>query len=259
MNFETIGLNICKIKNKINNKNSINVYIADKEYKKQIKYEIPEIELIDDDEIMQQLPYSDIDKGNTRQILYISGASGSGKSYYTSDYMKEYNIKYPKNPIYIISSLDKDKKIDSVKNTTRIILNEEFYNTPVKIDDFKNSLVVYDDTEMISNVLIQEKITNIKNLILTTGRHTNTSLIVTSHDTNAGRKTKLILLESHSITLFLITMGDKALKYLLETSFGFGRKQIEKIKNLDSRWVTIFRTSPISIMHEKGIFIINKH
>ena len=193
-----------------------------------------------------------------RQILYISGASGSGKSYYTSDYMKEYNRMFPKNPIYIISSLEKDAKLDEVKNTKRLKLDEEFYNTPFKIDDFKNSLVVYDDTEMISNTLIQEKITNIMNLILTTGRHTGTFMIVTSHNTNAGHKTKLILLESHAITLFLITMGDKSLKYLLETSFGFSKKQVDKIKLLNSRWVTLCRTSPISIIHEKGIFIMDK-
>ena len=118
--------------------------------------------------------------------------------------------------------------------------------------------MVYDDTEMIANNMIQEKISNIMNLILTTGRHTNTFAIKTSHVTNAGHSTKLILLESHAVTLFLITMGDKSLKYFLETSFGLGKKQIDKIKELDSRWVTICRTMPVSIIHEKGIFILNK-
>jgi len=262
MNFEKIGLNKCKIKNKnknVGNKNTdIDLFIADREQNKNINYILPEIEIENEDEIMQHLPYKNIEKGNTRQILYISGASGSGKSYYTSDYMKEYHKMFPKNPIYIISSLAKDPKIDEVKNTIRIKLNEKFYDMKLTIEDFKDCLVIYDDTEMISNQLIQEKITNLMNLILTTGRHTNTFLIVTSHNTNAGHKTKLILLESHCITLFLATMGYKSLKYLLETSFGFSKKQIDKIENLDSRWVTIFRTIPITVMHEKGIFVINK-
>lgn len=258
MNFEKIGLNTCKIVNK-NIKKDINVYIADKHISKDVKCIVPEIVLHDDEEIMQHLPYSNSGGGNTRQILYISGASGSGKSYYTAAYMKEYNKKYPKNPILIISSLDKDEQLDNVKNTSRLKLNEEFYDTPFKITDFKDCLVVYDDTEMIANEMIQEKITNIMNLILTTGRHTGTYLIVTSHNTNAGRRTKLILLESHCITLFLETMGNQALKYLLETSFGFCKEQIKKITKLNSRWVTIFRTNPISILHEKGIFTLNKN
>jgi hypothetical protein len=106
--------------------------------------------------------------------------------------------------------------------------------------------------------MVQEKITNIMNLILATGRHANTFAINTSHATNGGHRTKLILLESHSVTLFLATMGDRALKYFLETSFGLGKKQIDKIKELDSRWITICRTIPVSVIHEKGIFILNK-
>ena len=168
---------------------------------------------------------------------------------------------FPKNDVYIVSSLDKDEQLDKIKNVKRIKLDEKFYETPFTIEeDFRDTLVVYDDTEMIANKLIQEKITNILNLILTTGRHTNTFAINTSHVTNGGHKTKLILLESHSVTLFLVTMGEKSLKYFLETSFGLGKKEIDKIKELDSRWwVTICRTMPVvSVIHENGIFILNK-
>lgn len=259
MNFERKGLNICKITTKKPDKtfNDIEIFVCDKEDSQNINI-FQEIKISEDNEIMQHMPYQDISKGNTRQILYVSGASGSGKSFYTSNYMREYNKKFPKNKIYIISSLTEDKKLDEIKNTKRLKLDEKFYNTPMSINDFKDCLVVYDDTEMISNPLIQEKITNIKNLILTTGRHTNTFFIMTSHDTNAGHKSKLVLLESHCITLFLNTMGNRALKYVLETSFGFDKKQIDKIKSVDSRWITIFRTVPITIMYEKGIFSFNK-
>lgn len=260
MNFEKIGLNICKITTKTPNKTFVDIpiYMSDKADKNKIKYCVDEIMLTDENETMQHLPYSSKDSGNMRQVLYVSGASGSGKSYYTSSYMKEYHKMFPKNTIYIFSSLKKDKKLDEVKNTKRFILDETFYNTPFSIDMFKDSLVVYDDTEMIANPLIQEKITNIKNLILTTGRHTGTYIIITSHDTNAGNKTKLVLLESHCITLFLNTMGNRSLKYTLESSFGFNKGQIDKITSVDSRWVTIFRTAPITVMHENGIFIMNK-
>ena len=111
---------------------------------------------------------------------------------------------------------------------------------------------------MIPVRLINKQTYIILNLILTTGRHTNTFAINTSHVTNGGHKTKLILLESHSVTLFLVTMGEKSLKYFLETSFGLGKKEIDKIKELDSRWVTICRTMPVSVIYENGIFILNK-
>jgi hypothetical protein len=257
MNFEKIGFALCKIVSKAKKTKDINVYFATHDEKAKIKYPVESIEL-DDTEEMQHMPYTMKDKGNTRQILYISGASGSGKSYYASSYIREYVKMFPKNDVFVVSSVDKDKQLDSIKNVKRIKLDEKFYDTGFSIDDFKDSMVVYDDTEMIANKMIQEKISNIMDLILTTGRHTNTFAINTSHVTNGGHRTKLILLESHAVTLFLQTMGDRALKYFLETSFGLGKKQIDQIKELESRWITICRTIPVSVIHEKGMFILNK-
>ena len=258
MNFEKIGFALCKIVSKDNKTKDINVYFATHDDKNKITHPIDAIELEDNTESMQHMPYTMKDKGNTRQILYVSGASGSGKSYYASSYIKEYVKMFPKNDVYIVSSVDKDEQLDKIKNVKRIKLDEKFCDTGFSIEDFRDSMVIYDDTETIANKIVQEKITNIMNLILTTGRHTNTFAINTSHATNGGHRTKLILLESHSVTLFLQTMGDRSLKYLLETSFGLGKKQIDKIRELDSRWITICRTIPVSVIHEKGIFILNK-
>jgi hypothetical protein len=258
MNFEKIGFSLCKIVAKDKTKKDVNVYFANHDDKHKITHPIDTIEIDESTECMQHMPYTMKDKGNTRQILYVSGASGSGKSYYSSNYIKEYVKMFPKNDVFVVSSVDKDEQLDKIKNVRRIKLDEKFCETGFTIEDFRDSMVVYDDTETIANTIVQEKITNIMNLILTTGRHTNTFAINTSHATNGGHKTKLILLESHSVTLFLQTMGDRSLKYLLETSFGLGKKQIDKIRELDSRWVTICRTMPVSVIHENGIFILNK-
>jgi kynurenine formamidase len=227
--------------------------MAPLERQREIESRVDEI-VLPPDEIMQHLPFKNAGAGNTRQVLYISGASGSGKSYYTARYLSAFHRLFPKHKIYIVSSVEKDEQLDSIPGVKRIRLDEKFVNTPFTIEDFRDCMVVYDDTEMISNKVIMAKITAIKNLILTTGRHTGTFYIETSHATNAGHKTKLILLESHSITLFLISMGHRALIYALETGFGFSKKHIDKIKALPSRWVTIFRTAPVLVMHEGGMF-----
>ena len=44
-----------------------------------------------------------------RDILYVVGASGSGKSYFVSQYGKNYKSFYPKNQIYVFSTVDDDK------------------------------------------------------------------------------------------------------------------------------------------------------
>jgi hypothetical protein len=191
MNFEKLGFALCKIVSEDKKTKDVIVYFATHNNdKKKIKYPIESIKLDNDDESMQHMPYTMKDEGNTRQILYVSGASGSGKSYYAASYIREYVKMFPKNDVFVVSSVDKDKQLDSIKNVKRIKLDEKFYETPFTIEDFKDSLMVYDDTEMISNQMIKEKITNILDLILTTGRHTNTFAINTSHVTNGGQRTK---------------------------------------------------------------------
>jgi len=207
-----------------------------------------------DKETIQQVP----DKQKERSILYVTGASGSGKSYYTYLYCEQYRKMYPKNPIYLISSVNDDSSIDKIKGLKRFILDEKFMNTPIGVEDFKDSMVIFDDTDCLTNKIMRNKINGILGLILETGRHFNTSCIYTSHVANAGLDTKKILNESHSITLFPASLGGRALKYLLDNYLGFNKEQIKKVKKLKSRWVTITKSFPMVVLYDKGAFMVNQ-
>jgi hypothetical protein len=87
MNFENLGFALCKIVSEDKKTKDVNVYFATHDDKDKINYPIETITLDDKKESMQHLPYTMKDKGNTRQILYVSGASGSGKSYYASSFI----------------------------------------------------------------------------------------------------------------------------------------------------------------------------
>ena len=50
-----------------------------------------------------------------RDILYIVGSSGSGKSWFTAQYCKEYMRKFPKNDIYMVSNVSDDPSLKGVK------------------------------------------------------------------------------------------------------------------------------------------------
>lgn len=260
MNFEKVGHNFAKIKSKSNNKkqDDIQIYLSSPEQEDEVEQIVPKIEIPTDEKdlIIQHLPFKDKIKGNSRQILYISGQSGSGKSYYTKSYVEEYIKLYPNNLIFLFSVLEEDETLDAIKKIKRVKLNDDFYNTMFSIDDFKNCLIIYDDCEAIKDKLMKEKLTNIQNLILTTGRHTGTSFILTTHLTLNNQSTKMILTETNSITLFLKTIGGRTLKTVLENYFGLSTKQINAIQSLKTRWITIFRSYPLLIMHEKGIYAI---
>jgi len=249
MNVEGVGSVIAKIVSE-GKKDKI-ISITDKP--EDTQSHLNEFEFSNGEKI-QQIP----DKQKERSILYITGASGSGKSYYTREYCEQYKKMYPKNIIYLFSSVNDDSSIDKIKTIKRFVLDDKFINEPMTAEDFKNSMCIFDDTDCITNKALRNKINGILNMLLETGRHFNTSVIYTSHVANAGLDTKKILNESHSITFFPASLGGRSLKYLLDNYLGFDKEQIKKIKAIKSRWVTVVKTYPMVVLYQHGAYLANK-
>lgn len=186
-----------------------------------------------------------------RQVLYICGASGSGKSYFMKLFVMNYHKVYPKRQIFLFSALGSDETLDKVKTIKRVNINEDFMEEVFEISDFKDSLILFDDCDTISDKVKKQKVMQIFNMIAELGRHEHVSTAWLSHTANAGQETKKILNESTSVTFFPQTLGSRSLKYLLETSFGMDKKQIQKIRNLDSRAVTVIKSYPQIVMSDQ--------
>ena len=208
------------------------------------------------DDTIQQVP----DKSKERNILYITAPSGSGKSYYTLQYTKEYHKMYPKRNVYLFSSLDHDDTIDKLKYIKRVkIKTEQFMNTDFTVEDFKDTLLIFDDVDCITDKSQKRKVFNILNLVLQTGRHTKTDVIYTSHLATQGNDTKIILAEAHSVTIFPKNMGGRTLKYLLDQYFGLDKNEIKRLKNLQGRWVTLCKSYPMVVLSEKEAFLLREN
>jgi hypothetical protein len=247
MNFEEQGVPLAIIKNSKTKKVPL-LSIDDKESAKKTYNEIT----LTGDEEFQCIPNPETE----RQILYITGRSGSGKSYYTLHYCLEYKKMYPKRDIYMFSALGEDSTIDKLKGLKRIKLSDDFCNEEITSEDFKNSMVIFDDTDVISDKKIRNKVNLIMNNILQVGRHHNTSCIITTHTACNGKDTKIILNEAHSITIFPNGLGNRSLKYLLDSYLGLDKVQCKKIKKLNSRWVSIVKTFPMSIISQKNAYTV---
>lgn len=247
MNFEEQGIPLAIIKNSKSKKVPI-LCVDDKEHARNIYHEIT----LKDNEQFQCIPNPETE----RQILYITGRSGSGKSYYTLHYCMEYKRMYPKRPIYLFSALTEDTTLDKLKGLKRIKLTEEFCNEDITSEDFKDSIVIFDDTDVISDKKIRNKVNDIMNNILQVGRHHNTSCIITTHTACNGKDTKIILNEAHSITIFPNGLGNRSLKYLLDSYLGLDKDQCKKIKALKSRWVTIVKSFPMTIISQQKAYTV---
>ena len=197
------------------------------------------------------------DKKIERSITYITGASGSGKSYYTRMYVDEYKRLYPKREVYLISSLSDDSSIDKIKGLNRMKMNEKFLETEISAKDFKNCCVIFDDTDCLTDKRYRIKVAEVLNSLLETGRHFNCEVIYTSHLATDGHATKRILNECKSVVIFPSGLGGRSIKYLLDNYFGLDRDQIKRIKKLNSRWVCINKGFPMSVVSDKEAYVLN--
>jgi len=197
-----------------------------------------------------------IDKDTEREVIYVSAPSGSGKSYWCKNYIEQYHKAFPKNRVYVISSLGDDTTLDKLKYLKRIKIKEpEFIRTEITAADFQDALVLFDDTDCIADKKIQLKITEILNSVLETGRHFKVTVIYTSHLMCAGFTTKRIINEAHKYVVFTLTAGKKQLSYLLDTYLGFDKHQIEKVKKLEGRAKVICKTYPICVYGDKEVYV----
>jgi chromosomal replication initiation ATPase DnaA len=216
LNLENEGALFAIIKNENKTIKDKKMYVSDNE--NNVKKGFSNYEC-DKNEILQLVPNTKTE----RQCIYICGQSGSGKSYFTSQYVKQYKKTYPKNDIFVISSIAEDKAIDILKPIRINVLHEDFLQDEFTSEDFKNSLVIADDVDVFPTK-IRKKVMSIVNNILVVGRHSNVSMCFTTHNPCAGNETKLLLSEAHVITVFPKTTGNRALKYLLDSYLGLDKK-----------------------------------
>lgn len=248
LTLEQYGRPIAKI---INGHKSVISIVADKQEIRDNDIRVAErYKLPEGNAKFQQVP----DTTRERDILYICGPSGSGKSTYVVAYCKEYKKAYPKRPIYVLSSLEEDETLDQVKGLKRIKLDDRMISEPLQPNLFMESLVIADDTDVIGDKKLRDAVIQLINQILEIGRHFKTSLIMTNHLSTAGRDTRRILNEAHSITYFPHSGAVRGIMYLLEEYCGIDKKTAKTIKKLGSRWATVFKNYPMYVMTEHDIF-----
>ena len=85
------------------------VYLSDPELDGEVTNGYNTIKL-ESHQSFQQIP-----DNKERNILYVTGASGSGESYYSADFLKQYIKKHPKNEVMLFSSVCEDGVLDKVK------------------------------------------------------------------------------------------------------------------------------------------------
>ena len=103
--------------------------------------------------IFQLLP----DKTASKQIIYITGASGSGKSAFTREFVKEYKKIWKDREVYSFRALKEDESLDEIK-PKRFRIDDSLVSNPLDIEDLKDSLIIMDDIDVINPKRVKDAV-----------------------------------------------------------------------------------------------------
>lgn len=196
-----------------------------------------------------------------RSVSYIAGPSGSGKSSYAAGLMQSFHKIFPEKDIFVFSRTDaKNDPVFKGIKFNQINVDESLINDPIDITtELSNgALVLFDDCNTIQNDKLKKIVDSIMNDIMEVGRKLNIWIIITNHLVipNERKMARTIMNEMQNFTFFPKSGTVQQISYCLKTYFGLSKKQIQKIIELDSRWVTIYKNYPMCIVYDHGAFIL---
>ena len=194
-----------------------------------------------------------------RDIYFIAGQSGSGKSWMATQIANNYKRMYPDRPIYVVSHLDKDNTLDKIKGIIRLdmkaLLEEDF-----DINKWNDCLVIFDDYESEDKKEMKAILKMITSIAIMGRKHHdgqgNISMMVLNHNLTNYNKTKLLHDEASHYVLYPQSTSYHSLQYLLKTRIGMTKDEIRGLKKL-GRWVLIHKNYPsylISSQYAKVLF-----
>lgn len=217
----------------------------------------------DETEIIKSFNHFQLDKGyfqyipdtdRDRDTIFVAGTSGSGKSYFASQYIKEYHRIYPDNPIYLITGNSaEDPAFENMKYLKKINL-EGILQDPLDYTEFKDCLVVADDIDAVSGKL-GKYLYDLRDKLLKNSRKVKVSVLSTAHSFT-GTDLKAVLNES-DVIVFFPSNYNRSLKYLLENYLGLTKEGIKAVRNLKTRWCAFVKSYPNVLITEKTISTLN--
>ncbi len=200
---------------------------------------------------------------NQRFACFISGVSGSGKSTFASEAIKELRKqpRFKKFPVFFISIKDAnnpenaDPAFADIKDFNPIdIYRDEFLD--VDGSDFCDCIVLFDDYNQLAKTDPKyQKIMSLLKKLLALGRKQNTMILIINHQTMDYNKTRDIIFESDTICCFPRSNLNSTKKFI-KSYISDDKNLLEEIVNIKGSQFTpliIHKTAPQYLITPKWI------
>lgn len=191
-----------------------------------------------------------------REVYYIAGASGSGKSYIAKGLGENYKKLFPDREVYVISKLTEDSgTLDKMKPKPKRINIQSLIDDYPDLDEFKNCLVIFDDYDTFTGPA-EKVVHKLIDDLATMGRHTNTTMCCLSHYLTNYKKTRLLLNEATHIVVYPMATSYHALSYLLKTHIGMTKDEVRDLKKM-GRWVCVYKHYPQFLISQQHARVLH--
>ena len=188
--------------------------------------------------------------------VYLSGASGAGKSYLISQLISKHLPSRDAGVFYLGPFAD-DVSFKAIQKHMIPVDLEQFEKEErrqIEIEDFPNgSVVIFDDIESLPNA---KQVEALRDRILSVFRHHKFKLYCVNHVGMGGNKTKKLLLESRYLVVYP-SANYKQVENLLKVYMGLDKQKCMLIKNQPSRWVLLSKAFPSYFVSQHSVGILN--
>ena len=218
--------------------------------------------------MLSPAPDPSMRKRKQRDVIFIVAPSGSGKSTWSARYAVAYqktkslsaNSKMPR--VIMFSAVPEDDEFDDRIHMKRIafddLIDSDGIPTDViQIEDLKDSLVIFDDIDVIPNKRLQKWMTDLRDRCLQIGRHHNISMLCTAHEILNYGATKILHTEANKIVVFPRSGAAEQLKRYFRSKGGLDKEQTDRVMKLQTQWVMLSKSYPRYIMHANGAYFLD--
>ncbi|AIW01859.1 MAG: putative packaging ATPase [Yellowstone Lake virophage 5] len=207
---------------------------------------------LDDDGLFEVLPNPDPKK---REVWYIAGQSGSGKSYIAKQLAGFYHKLFPERGVYLVSKLNEDETLDALKFLKRINI-QSFVDDYPALEEFRSCMIIFDDYDTLTGDA-DKVVSKIIDDLAIQGRHTNTTMLCLSHYLTNYKKTRLLLNEATNLVVYPLSTSYHALRYLLKNYVGVDEEDLKRHRKLGSRWLMYKKGYPQVMICQKQAEILH--
>jgi energy-coupling factor transporter ATP-binding protein EcfA2 len=211
--------------------------------------------LLDDPDIFQIFfpgTYRSTRELKHNDVIVISGKKGSGKTELAKFMAYVYHEKLPRNRVIVFSGI-KDLYNDlpwAVKVDLKEVEQEEQeksrgdYSGVPDASEFRDSLVIFDDTEKMPNAKIEKMLYQLANVLAQNGRNFGTNVICILHQVNKGLQSTTLLREADTFIIFPKSYDRNTFNTLIH-HLGFSKEDAQALYAQKDEWfILIHQTIP---------------